>query len=313
MLSILTPMKNADAWIEDCILSIQSQSFENWELIIIDDFSEDNSYHIVNRYQYLDSRIKLLRNQKPGIINALRKAFSISSGEYIHRMDADDLMPENKLKTLLSIARQNKQTVATGRVIYFSENKISEGYINYQNWLNERCTAGDHWCWIYRECVIASANWITHRDNISFENDVYPEDYALVFDWYKKGLTVTATDKVTHSWREHLARTSRRSENYGQKAFFAMKVNQFIKNELNHDRSIHLIGRNQKQKLCQEICLLNGIEPLVLTLSNFHQNKHELSNGKILICIYPEEPERNQLLTELSALGLKIGEDFWFV
>ncbi len=88
-------------YIEECINSILKQTIENWELIIIDDYSTDNSYDIVRKISLNDKRIKLYKNNlNNGIIEALRIGLDKSSGNYITRMDSDDLMDSIKLEEL---------------------------------------------------------------------------------------------------------------------------------------------------------------------------------------------------------------------
>ena len=83
LISILTPFKNTAQFLPECINSILSQTYTNWELIIVDDNSTDDSYDIVKSFQEKDSRIKLYKNPERGIINALRHAFKHSKGQYI--------------------------------------------------------------------------------------------------------------------------------------------------------------------------------------------------------------------------------------
>ena len=99
-ISILMPVKNADQFLEECLNSIVQQSFSDWELIAIDDHSTDSSYEILGEYQKKDGRIKVFKNQKNGIIHALRGALERSNGSYITRMDADDIMANIKLEEL---------------------------------------------------------------------------------------------------------------------------------------------------------------------------------------------------------------------
>ena len=68
LISILTPFKNTEIYLRDCINSILNQTYTHWELIIIDDGSTDNSYDIINTFAEKDSRIILLKNTGSGII-----------------------------------------------------------------------------------------------------------------------------------------------------------------------------------------------------------------------------------------------------
>jgi glycosyltransferase involved in cell wall biosynthesis len=96
LISILTPFKNTEIYLAECIDSIINQSYSNWELIIIDDHSTDSSYELVENYAKNDERITLLKNNGTGIISALKLALEHSKGDFITRMDSDDIMPKQK-------------------------------------------------------------------------------------------------------------------------------------------------------------------------------------------------------------------------
>src|SRR5690606_34094266 len=185
MISILMPLKNAGKYLEDCLRSIQDQSLQDWQLLAVDDHSEDHSVRILREFSAIDPRIKLYKNKGTGIIPALQTAYAASEGEFITRMDADDLMPTNKLQELYSIVKDKRGILATAKVEYFSEEGISEGYQKYQDWLNALCDTDSHWEEIYKECVIPSPCWMLHRSDLDraqeFAVEHYPEDYDLAF------------------------------------------------------------------------------------------------------------------------------------
>ena len=88
-ISICIPMYNAARFIKDCIDSVLSQSFQDLELLVVDDGSTDNSCDIVNSVR--DNRIRLIRNQHD-YVGSLNKLLDEAKGKYIARMDADDVM-----------------------------------------------------------------------------------------------------------------------------------------------------------------------------------------------------------------------------
>ena len=83
LISILIPFKNTEAFISECVTSIISQTYTNWEAIFVDDHSDDASYTIVEKFSKNDNRIQLYNNKREGIISALQTAFSNSKGTYI--------------------------------------------------------------------------------------------------------------------------------------------------------------------------------------------------------------------------------------
>ena len=118
LISILTPFKNTAKYLNDCLNSIINQTHTNWELLIVDDTSTDNSYNIVLEFSKKDTRIKLFKNNGSGIIDALKTAYNNSNGEFITRMDSDDIMPTNKLEIMAkSLIEKGKGHVALGLVI----------------------------------------------------------------------------------------------------------------------------------------------------------------------------------------------------
>ena len=87
-------MYNASLYIKNCIDSILAQSFQDFELLIVDDGSTDNSCEIVNSVR--DNRIRLIRNQHD-YVGSLNMLLDEAKGKYIARMDADDVMYPNRL------------------------------------------------------------------------------------------------------------------------------------------------------------------------------------------------------------------------
>ena len=83
--SILVPFKNTSNYLSACIDSILLQSYTNWELVIVDDHSTDQSFKIAENYAKKDPRIKLLKNKGTGIISALQTAYKNSVGKFITR------------------------------------------------------------------------------------------------------------------------------------------------------------------------------------------------------------------------------------
>lgn len=310
--SILLPVFNAGTWLRDCLFSILRQDFEDWECLIIDDHSTDASKSISQRFAERDRRFVSLINQGKGIVHALSTGMNKATGEYITRMDADDLMPDYKLSAFLRALNHRTDRVVTGKVRYFSKYPVSEGYRKYEEWLNERCTHNDHWRWIYRECVIAGANWMTHRSNVSFDHGIYPEDYQLVFKWYQNKLRIEKVHDITHWWREHGSRTSRNSTNYGQDAFFKLKLNHFIRLDHDANRPLYILGKNSKSKLASNILSQNKITHTVLDESGLDELE-QAANPIVLVAVYPESVTRDEISEWLAQKGLDMGSDWWWI
>jgi len=107
--SIITPCYNAENYIEDTIKSILYQNFKNWELIIIDDLSSDNSAKIINKFVKKDSRIKLIKlSKRSGQAYARNKGINLAKGRFLTFIDSDDYWGPNFLKYSLEKIKKHE-------------------------------------------------------------------------------------------------------------------------------------------------------------------------------------------------------------
>ncbi len=97
--SIITPSFNSEKYIMKTIKSVQNQSYKNWEMIIVDDYSNDSTCEIVKKIAKSDQRIKLIKqNKNAGAGAARNRALNEANGRFIAYLDSDDIWKEDKLK-----------------------------------------------------------------------------------------------------------------------------------------------------------------------------------------------------------------------
>lgn len=265
LVSILTPYKNTSPFLPECLESIISQTYTNWELLIVDDHSSDDSLEIVTSFSKRDARIKPLKNKGHGIIDALRTALEASKGSFVTRMDSDDIMTHNKLEKMTSqLVVKGAKNVALGLVKYFSEEGISEGYEKYETWLNNLTKTGSNYQELYKECVIPSPCWMVYRDDLlqcgAFEEDRYPEDYDLTFRFYEHGLNCLPSETVLHYWRDYDSRTSRNHEHYAQNHFLELKMHYFLKLHYDAERPLTVWGAGKKGKIVADYLIERNVD-----------------------------------------------------
>ena len=108
LVSIITPSYRSEKFISQTIESVLSQTYQNWEMIIVDDVSPDNSNKIIGEYCKKDSRIKLIKLEKnSGPAIARNRAIAEANGRYIAFLDADDLWKPEKLEKQLLFMEKN--------------------------------------------------------------------------------------------------------------------------------------------------------------------------------------------------------------
>ena len=122
LVSIITPLYNSDAFIEDTINSILSQTYTNWELFLIDDFSTDSTMQIANTFANTYPNIIVLKNKTNcGAAVSRNKGINAAKGDFIAFLDADDLWKPNKLEVQIKFMLTNNCEVS-----YSSYEQIDE-------------------------------------------------------------------------------------------------------------------------------------------------------------------------------------------
>lgn len=124
MVSIIMGVYNCEPFVSNCIDSVINQTYKNWEFIICDDCSTDNTWEILKRYQAMDSRIKLIKNERNSKLAAsLNQCLEICHGEYVARMDADDICLQNRLQVQVDFLNNHREyaVVATAANVFDGE------------------------------------------------------------------------------------------------------------------------------------------------------------------------------------------------
>jgi glycosyltransferase involved in cell wall biosynthesis len=165
LVSILIPCYNSVLYIAETLNSVISQTYTNWECIIVDDHSTDNSTEIVEQYsrQYPE-KIKLFTNSRKGASAARNYAFKKSTGDYIQYLDADDLLTTNKLEYQIKLFNKFGNNIITnckwGRftdtpsAVKWEQQSINRNYNNPIDWLT------DSWM---GKGMAANSSWLTPR------------------------------------------------------------------------------------------------------------------------------------------------------
>lgn len=320
------PMRNAIPYLNECIDSIIKQTFTDWELVVVNDHSTDHSFDIMTDYALKDNRIRVFNAEGKGIIDALQQAYSQTSGEFITRMDADDIMPREKLNLFLEKLYHLPSAVVTGKIKYIGDN-LREGYTKYETWMNSLMETHDHYNQVYRECVIPSPAWMMERklfDSIGgFSPHTYPEDYDLTLRIYENKIPIVAVQEVVHIWRDYQERTSRNDPNYAFNAFEELKTDYFLKVDFQKEKELVLWGGGKKGKNIAVLLQKHGIKfiwacnnPKKIGQDIYNQTMADIDSafetGKTYQTIIAVAQPEEQVLIKETLKALPNVEPFWF-
>lgn len=198
LVSIITPAYNCEKYISETIDSVIEQNYSNWEMIIINDCSNDSTHSIIEGYKEKDSRIRYIRLEKNvGVAKSRNIGLSIANGKYIAFLDSDDLWKRDKLDTQIKFMKENNYAFTyTGYEYIDSEGNILPNNIvipykqNYTDAL--------------KNTAIGCLTVMIDRDKVgSFEMPIlnHGEDHMTWVNIIKKGYDAYGLDKKLASYR----------------------------------------------------------------------------------------------------------------
>ena len=130
-LSIITLIYNNETYLARCLDSILSQSYTDFELLLVDDGSTDNSGAICEEYAQKDPRIKVFHRENGGISAARNTGLDNAQGEWIYQMDSDDELIHNGLQTLMDCISEDVDVVMGGYEQYDLDGNLIETEKNH--------------------------------------------------------------------------------------------------------------------------------------------------------------------------------------
>jgi cellulose synthase/poly-beta-1,6-N-acetylglucosamine synthase-like glycosyltransferase len=221
-------MRNAAATLTACLRSILRQSESDWQCIIVDDGSQDDSVNRARCFAELDPRFRLIETAPHGLVEALNTGWPYCSGPFIARMDADDIMHRHRLAMQVYLLEANPSLAAVGcHVRLFPRRRLRDGRLAYERWLNRITSAHRIREDAFIECPIAHPTLMIRRDVLSifgYRDCGWPEDYDLILRLLTCGHTIDMVPKRLLSWRDHPTRLSRTSQVYSIAQFTACKA-----------------------------------------------------------------------------------------
>ena len=249
--SILLPFYQAAETLEEAIQSILSQTYNHWELLLLDDGSTDGSSHLAQMYAALDSRIKHHYLDHGGIVKTLNTGIQLSNSPLIARMDADDIsLPERLDKQVQYLGQHPDIGLASCLVEHLATESTQQGYLEYINWINSLQTPEEILLRRFVESPFAHPSVIFRRELVEKYGDYregdFPEDYELWLRWQDSGVQIAKVPEILLHWRDLPHRLSRQDPRYRLEAFYRMKF-QYLKNIL-PDRPLWIWGAGKSTR-----------------------------------------------------------------
>lgn len=268
LVSVVIPVYNVEDYLAECLESVTSQSYENIEIICVNDGSLDNSEKIIDEYIKNDKRIIKISKQNEGLNAARKSGSSVARGVYIMFVDSDDMIDENCIRHLYEAIQSGGADIAVGGYKTFS----SKNELSNSDDREERCTKAEDsdaavdwlltgnlnniiigndyvlrmtaWGKLYRSEIIHKTDWI-FSDYQTNEDEF---EQAQWFNMAKRGVTTT-THPVYYYRQNPASKTRKRYSNKDQdgevltRFEFAERWRNQIKHYLNNYKYIDKIDQ----------------------------------------------------------------------
>ena len=252
MISILLPFRNAEQTLGECLDSIQKQSFEPFEVIAVDDNSNDGSRSIVEKLD--DERFRCSPNPSRGLVSALNFGLTLCQFDLIARMDADDLMASNRLSCQFEhFLHTPDLKLSATQADLFPEQAIKAGYKAYMQWQNQVLTHEQIRNNMFVESPFAHPSVMFEKSCViglgGYREGSFPEDYDLWLRLYEQGYRMEKLPSVLLHWRESPSRTSRTHPAYSREAFDQLRAEYLSRDpRLTSSRPIVVWGAGRKTR-----------------------------------------------------------------
>lgn len=239
-ISVIVPLYNAENYLKRCIDSIINQTYQNLEIILINDGSTDNTLEIINEYAQKKDTIIVIDKKNSGVSDSRNLGIEKSTGEYITFIDSDDWLEENAIESLYEQLKKSNYNIIRGKYIREIENKKSQKAIekfsyniedkekNIQR-LIDLILSGEMYCYVW--LLMIKSNII--KNKVFFNNKLaMMEDTIFYLDLLLDGNDILFSDSITYHYYLNKKSASQNIQNAYRNYKNALLVNKIFEEKL---------------------------------------------------------------------------------
>jgi glycosyltransferase involved in cell wall biosynthesis len=250
-LSILMPVHNEERYICAALASLKQQSFSDWELIVVDDGSTDDTLKLLTSSAETDPRIKIITIPKSGLVMALNRGLAECSSQFVARMDGDDISHPRRLEEQLRFLQAHPEIdLVASAFRHFPRQHLKIGMIAYESWQNSLQTHDDIIRDLYVESPFVHPSVMFRKEVVirvgGYRRMPWAEDYDLWLRMASDGSRFARVPRPLFFWRERPERATRTLPEYTAAAFRACKAHHLAQGFLLGERSVILAGAGKE-------------------------------------------------------------------
>lgn len=225
LISVIIPVYNVEKYLDDCIRSVIGQTYDNIEIIVVDDGSTDNSGNMCDCYAEKDERIQVIHKANGGLSDARNAAIEICSGEYITFVDSDDVIAKEYIQLLLNALISTKSNISICRHVSFYDGglNVKERQLNNAPVTFDKKTALEKM--LYQVFDVSAPYKLYQRalfNEIRFPRGKLYEDLATTYKVFLKCDLISYIDVPLYYYRQR--QNSIRHNEFSEAELFALQA-----------------------------------------------------------------------------------------
>ncbi len=226
--TVIIPFYNAQQTIGRAIESISKQTYTNFECILVNNNSTDNSRKIAESIVLKDTRFWIIEENKQGVMFASNTGAKAAKGKYIARMDADDWSFPDRLEKQVHFLENNLNYGAVaGLAEHIGNPETTAGFSRYVDWSNSVQTYEELTCKQFIEMPLVNPTAMWRKETGEkyglYKKGNFPEDYEMWLRWLSKGVKIKKLPEPVLKWYDSPTRLTRTQEIYSDKSFYKIK------------------------------------------------------------------------------------------
>jgi len=328
--SVVMPVHNAEGTLPAALRSLQKQVMSSFEVIAVDDGSEDRSLSVLESFAAKDRRIKVLLSKKGGIVKALNIGLSEAKGELVARMDSDDVCHPNRLEMQAAFLKKHRRaSLVASRIRLFPRSRLKGGMLHYETWVNSVVMDADIMRDIFVESPLPHPSVMFRVSDVAslggYRDMGWPEDYDLWLRMAEAGMVLSKLPETLLFWREGERRLSRADSVYSAEGFMNVKAHFLSRWRLAGARELQLWGSGRDGKAWAKLLIKCGFK--VVQFIDIDKKKvggqacggipvvwpADIIKGMSILCAVGIKGARQQIRDYLTAEGFREPEEFFFL